>query len=289
MTNLDSTLKNWDITLLTKVCLVKAMVFPVVMVWMWELDYKKSWLLNIWCFSTVVLEKTLESPLDCKKIQLVHPKGDQSWIFIGRTDAEAPILWPADAKSQLIRKDPDARPWLRARGEGDDRGWDGWMASPTQCTWVWASSGSWWWTGRSMGSQRVRHDWATELNWQNFMQTTEFRMMFTTRWKGRWEDVWKKPGVTFQASAVSCFLWWGSGTQVLIMSFVFHYPHIRFDVQFISQELWAPGLCQSVVWPPLWMYSIARWRLQLLCSPPCLGCQTEVTREDKNHPISAAF
>ena len=173
MTNLDSTLKNWDITLLTKVCLVKAMVFPVVMVWMWELDYKKSWLLNIWCFSTVVLEKTLESPLDCKKIQLVHPKGDQSWIFIGRTDAEAPILWPADAKSQLIRKDPDARPWLRARGEGDDRGWDGWMASLTQCTWVWACSRSWQWTGKpgmlqSMRSLRVRHDWATELNWSEY-------------------------------------------------------------------------------------------------------------------------
>ena len=75
---------------------------------MWELDYKESWTPKNWCFWTVVLEKTLESPLDCKEIQPVHPKGNQSWIFIGRTDAEAPILWPLDAKNRLIGKDPDA-------------------------------------------------------------------------------------------------------------------------------------------------------------------------------------
>ena len=106
-------------------------------VWMWKLDYKESWALKNWCFWTVVLEKTLESPLDCKEIQPVHPKGNQYWIFIGRTDAEAetPILthWK--------------RPWcwerLKAGGEEDDRGWDGWMASPTQWTWVWVNSGSW--------------------------------------------------------------------------------------------------------------------------------------------------
>ena len=79
-------------------------------VWMWELDCKESWVLKNWCFWTVVLEKTLESPLDCKEIQLVHPKGDQFWEFIGRTDAEAetPILWPPDAKNWLTRKNPDA-------------------------------------------------------------------------------------------------------------------------------------------------------------------------------------
>ena len=79
-------------------------------VWMWELDYKESWALKNWCFSTVVLEKTLESPLDCKEIQPVHPKGNQSWMFFGRTDAEAetPILWPPDVKNWLIRKDSDA-------------------------------------------------------------------------------------------------------------------------------------------------------------------------------------
>ena len=79
-------------------------------VWMWELDYKESWVLKNWCFSTVVLEKTLQSPLDCKEIQPVHPKGDQSWVFIGRTDVEAkaPMLWPPNVKSWLIWKDPDA-------------------------------------------------------------------------------------------------------------------------------------------------------------------------------------
>ena len=79
-------------------------------VWMWELDYKESWALKYWCFWTVVLKKTLESPLDCKEIKPVNPKGNQSWIIIGRTDAEAeiPILWPPDVKNQLIWEDPDA-------------------------------------------------------------------------------------------------------------------------------------------------------------------------------------
>ena len=178
VTNLDSILKGRDITLPTKVHLVKAMVFPVVMygceIWMsygCELSfYKESWGLKNWCFWTMVLEKTLESPLNCKEIQPVHPKGDQSWLFIGRTDAEAeaPILWPPDVKSWLIWKDPDTGKDLRAAGEGVDRGWDGWMASLTQWSWVWVNSGSWWWTGRPgmlwfMGSQRVGHNWATEL------------------------------------------------------------------------------------------------------------------------------
>ena len=127
MTNLDSILKSRYITLPTKVHLVKAMVFPVV--WMWELDCEESWVLKNWCFWTVVLEKTLESPLDCKEIQPVHPKGDQSWIFIGRTDVEAetPILWPPDAKSWLIGKDPDAgRDWgQEEKGTTEDEmaGW----------------------------------------------------------------------------------------------------------------------------------------------------------------------
>ena len=84
--------------------------FPRSHVWMWKLDHKESWALKNWCFWTVMLEKTLESPLDCKEIQPVHPKGNQSWVFIGRIDAkaEAPILWPPDAKSLLIWKDPDA-------------------------------------------------------------------------------------------------------------------------------------------------------------------------------------
>ena len=90
---------------------------------MWELYYKESWALKNWCFWTVVLEKTLESPLDCKEIQPVHPKGNQCWIFIGRTDAEAetPILWPPDVKNLLIWKDSDAEKDWKARGKGDDR------------------------------------------------------------------------------------------------------------------------------------------------------------------------
>ena len=98
-------------------------------VWMWELDYKESWASKNWCLWTVVLEKTLESPLDCKEIEPVHPKGDQSWVFIGRTDAEAetPILWPPHVKSWLIRKDPDAgRDWgQEEKGTPEDEmaGW----------------------------------------------------------------------------------------------------------------------------------------------------------------------
>ena len=106
MTNLDSILKSRGIALPTKVCLVKAIVFSSSHVWMWELDYEESWVPKNWCFCTVVLEKTPESPLDSEEIQPLHPKGNQSWIFIGRTDAEAeaPILWPTDAKNWLIGK-----------------------------------------------------------------------------------------------------------------------------------------------------------------------------------------
>ena len=127
-------------------------------------------LLKNCCFWTVVLEKTLESPLDCKEIQPVYPKGNQSWIFIGMTDAEAetPILWPSDAKNWFIGKDLDAGKDRRQEEKGTDRGWDGRMVSLSWWTGVWVSSRSWWWTGKpgmlqSMGSQRVRHDWATEL------------------------------------------------------------------------------------------------------------------------------
>ena len=117
-------------------------------VWMWQLDYKESWVPKNWCFWAVVLEKTLESPLDCKEIQPVHSKGNQSWIFIGKTDAEAeaPILWPPDRKNWLIGKDPDAgKDWRQEeKGTTEDEmvGW------PTWWTWAWVSSGNWWWTGK---------------------------------------------------------------------------------------------------------------------------------------------
>ena len=107
MTNLDSISKSRDITLPTMVHLVKAMVFSCSPVWMWELGHKERWALKNWCFWTVVLEKTLESPLD-SKIKPVNPNGNQLWIFTGRTDAEAPILWPPDVTSWLTGKDPDA-------------------------------------------------------------------------------------------------------------------------------------------------------------------------------------
>ena len=116
------------------------------------------------------LEKTLESPLDCREIQPVRSEGDQPWDFFGRNDAkaEAPVLWPPHAKSWLIGKDSDA-------------GRTGWMASQTR--WVWVNSGSWWWTGRPgvlrfMGSQRVGHDWAAELNWTELCSSRRWIRMF---------------------------------------------------------------------------------------------------------------
>ena len=150
-----SILKSRDITLPTKVHLVKAMVFPVVMYGCenWALKKAEHWRIDAF---ELWLEKVLESPLDCKGIKPVHPKGDQLWIFIGRTDAE-------DAFSYC--------PWgSQGRNRRGYRGWGGWMASPTQWTWVWVSSGSWWWTGnpgmlQSIGLQRVWHVWVTELKW----------------------------------------------------------------------------------------------------------------------------
>ena len=211
--NLDSILKSREIALLTKVCLVKVKrkwsrsvvsdsVIPWTVayqappsmgfsrqsfgfasghVWMWELDCKESWASKNWCFWTVVLEKTLESLLDCKEIQPVRPKRNQYWIDIGKTDAEAetPILWPSDVKNWLIRKDPDAgNDWRREeKGTTEDEmvGWMNWLNEHEfeYALGVWVSSGSWWWTGKpgilqSMGSQGVRHDWATELNWFHY-------------------------------------------------------------------------------------------------------------------------
>ena len=126
---------------------------------MWELDGKESWAVKNWCFWTVVLEKIFESPLDCKEIKAANPKGNQSWIFIGRTDAEAeaPILWLPDAKKWLTWKDLDAgRDWRQEeKGTTEDKmdEWHHWLngGKPGMLT--------------SMGSQRVRHDWMTEMNW----------------------------------------------------------------------------------------------------------------------------
>ena len=133
MTNLHSILQSRDITLLTTVHLIKAMVFSSNHAWLWELDYKESWVLKNWCFWTVMLEKTLESPLDNKEIKPVKFKGNQSWIFIGRTDAKAetPILWPPDAKNWLIWKDSVAgKDWRwKEKGMTEDEmvAWHHWL------------------------------------------------------------------------------------------------------------------------------------------------------------------
>ena len=135
---------------------------------MWELACEESWAPKNWCFSTVVLEKTLESPFDCKEIKSVNPKGNQYSLeglmlklklqYFGHLMRRTGSL----EMTLLLRKIEGGKRW-------DDKRWDGWMASPTQWTWVWVSPGSWWWTGRpgvlqSIGLQRVRHNWATELN-----------------------------------------------------------------------------------------------------------------------------
>ena len=139
MTNLDSIFKSRDIT--NKGPSSQSYGFSSSYVWIWKLNYKESWVPKNWCFRTVVLEKTLKSPLDCKEIQPVYPKGNQSWMFIGRTDAQALATWCEELTHCK-------RPWcwqgLKAGGEGDDRGWDDWMALLIWWTWVCASSGSWW-------------------------------------------------------------------------------------------------------------------------------------------------
>ena len=160
MTNLDSILKSRDITLPTKVRLVKTTGFSSSHVWMWKLDYKKSWVLKNWCFWTVVL-KTLESPLNCKEIKPVHPKGNQSWIFIGRANAKAeiPILWPPDAKNWLIESRRRSG-WQRMRWVGWHHWLDGHELSKLRESVMDREA----WCAASIGLQRVGHDWVTELN-----------------------------------------------------------------------------------------------------------------------------
>ena len=150
----------------------KLLMYVCSHVRMWELSHKESWVSRNWCFWTVVLEKALESPLDCKEIQPVNSKGNQSWIVIGRTDWC--WSWSSNTLATWCKELTHwKRPWcwerLKTSGEGENRGWNDWMASLTRWTWVWASSGYWWWTGKpgvlqSMGWQRVGHNWATELN-----------------------------------------------------------------------------------------------------------------------------
>ena len=174
MTNLDSILKSRDIVLPTKVHLVKAMVFPGVMYGYESWTSKESWTPKNWCFWVGEVEKTLEGPLNCKIIQPVYPKGDRSVLGVHWKDWW--WSWNSNTLATWLEELTHFKNlwcWerLRAGGKGDDRGWDGWMASLTQWTWVWVSS-------RSCDGQgspaccgpwghKVRQDWATELNWMN--------------------------------------------------------------------------------------------------------------------------
>ena len=168
-------------------------------VWMWELDYKESWAQKNWCFWTVVLEKTLESPLDCKEIQPVHPEGDQSWVFIGRTDAEAetPILWPPDVKSWLIWKDPDAgKNWgQEEKGMTEDEmvGWHrrldghgfGWTPGVGDGQKSLACCGSW---GRKESGTTERMNWTELMAQQIKNPPAMLETQETWVWSLGWED-----------------------------------------------------------------------------------------------------
>ena len=171
MTNLDSILKSRDIILPTKVRLVKAMVFPVVMYGCETRTIKKAehWRIDVfelWCWRRLLRVPWTARRFNQFTLKEISPEYSLEGLML-KLKSDTLATWCE--KLTLLK-----RPWwwerLKAGGKGDDRGWDGWMASPTRWTWVWVNSGSWWWTGRpgvlqSMGSQRVRHDWATELNW----------------------------------------------------------------------------------------------------------------------------
>ena len=173
MTNLHSILKSRDITLPTKACLVKAMVFPIVMYGCESWPIKKAERQRIDAFELWCWRRLLRVPWTTRRssqsiLKVISPEYSLEGLL---------LMLKLQYFSHLMQR-PDSleRPWWwersKAVGEGDDKGWDGWMASPTRWTWVWVSSGSWWWTRKpdvlqSMGSQRVAHDWATELNWTN--------------------------------------------------------------------------------------------------------------------------
>ena len=176
----SSPITSWQIDRdITNKCLSsQSYGFSSSRVWMWELDHKEIWALKNWCFWTVVLEKTLESLLDCKEVQLVHSKGNQSCILIRRTDAEpeASILWPCDAKNWLIGKDPDpAKDWRQEeKGVTEDEvvGWHHWLNGHKFEQTLEIGDGQGNLASRSPwgGSQNVGYDWATELNWTDLPQ-----------------------------------------------------------------------------------------------------------------------
>ena len=148
---------------------------------MWELDHKESWVLKNWCFGTVVLEKTLESPLDSKEIKPVNPKGNQSWIFIGKTDAEAeiPILWPPDTKSQLIEKDPDAgKDWGQEKKRATEDKMVGWHHRLSGHEFERTLGDGEWLVCCSPGGCKVRHDWATEQQYMPYLDPSNVNTVY---------------------------------------------------------------------------------------------------------------
>ena len=186
MTNLYIILKSRDITLPTKVCLVKAMVFPAVLYGCesWTIKKAESWRMDafeLWCW-----RRLLRVPWTAGRSNQSILKKNQPEYWRTDAEAETPILWPHVSKNWLIWKDPDAgKDWRQQEKEiteADDRemtGWNSWMASQTQWTWIWVNSRSWWWTGRpgvlkSTGSQRVGHNWVTELNWAEVSSSISF-------------------------------------------------------------------------------------------------------------------
>ena len=202
------------------------MVFPVVMYGCdsWTIKKTEHWrtdAFELWCW-----RRLFESSLDCKQIKPVNPKGNQPWVFTGRADvgADAPILWPPDAKSWLIGKKPWCWERLKMGGGGDDRGWDGWMASPTWWTWVWVGYGSSWWTRKpgmlqSMGSPRFSHDWATEMSWAELNWTSCRVVYFTCGRICSSNEFPKKEGLLHASFAV-CYLalhrYWENGLKFRI-------------------------------------------------------------------------
>ena len=153
---------------------------------MWELDYKESWVLKNWCFWIVVLEKALENPLDSKEVKPVNFKGNQSWIFIRKDWCWS---WNSNTLATWCKELTHwKRPWcwdrLTAGGEEDNRGWDGWMTSLTQWTWIWASSGSWWWAGGCSPWGCKESDTTERLNWTELNGThIEASGILLTLWK----------------------------------------------------------------------------------------------------------
>ena len=182
---------------------------------MWELDCEEGRAPKNWCFGTVVLEKTLESPLDCKEIKPVSPKGNQLWIFIGKTDADAKtpifghLMWRADWLEKTLMLEG-----LRVGGDGDSRGRDGWMASSTGWTWVWASSGSWWWSG-CCGPWGPKESEMTErLNWTERRNQLKVGSVFKAG------GLWVSPLELFLSSCrllSLCGGWWQQGQVKMLM------------------------------------------------------------------------